>query len=120
MNRKIPKLKYFKTKKEQEPYIIKTTAIADEFSVALNNSIYKQMNPNLPEIKVGQEIEVCEEPFAYFKYKGNIYPIYSDDPGQQNYIKLNGEDYGAGSFTSYPYDVEYFIYIIEQQKRGKK
>lgn len=115
--KRIPKLHYFKNEKEKEPYIIRGKTIADEFTVSLNNNIYRQMNPNLPLIEVGQEIETKEEPFAYFKYKKKVYPIYDDDPGQQTYIYLDGEFIGAGSFTSYPYDVEYFCFEIDRRNK---
>lgn len=112
---RFPKLYFFKTEHSKKQYIRSNKKLVDSFDVALND-LYSQSNPNLPKIIEGQEIEVQEIPFAYFRYKNQIWPVYADDPGQQNYIYIGNKSYGAGAFTSYPYDVDYFIYEINQQE----
>lgn len=117
--KRVPKLYYFKKDKDKEPYIIRGKTIVDEFTASLNNGIYRQINPNLPILEVGQEIETKEEPYAYFRYKKQVWPVYDDDPGQQSCIYLDGEWYGAGAYTTYPFDVEYFCYEIDSWMKRK-
>lgn len=109
--KRIPKLYHFKNDAEKEPYIIKHKEIADSWAVSMNN-LYRQMNPDLPELVVGQEYEIEEKPYGYFKYKKQIWPVYDDDPGQQSYIYYKGKCVGGGSWTTYPFDVEYFCFVI--------
>lgn len=99
--------------------MIKGKAIATGFDVSLNN-LYRRINPALPEIIEGQEYETVEAPYAYFKYKKQIWPVYDDDAGQCDYIYVNGEAFSAGSFASYPYNVEEFCYIIDKHTRETK
>lgn len=102
----------FKKGQEQE-YIIERECIVSGFDAALND-VYRQLYPDLEEMKEGDVAVVKEIPLYYFKYKGRKWPVYDDDAGQQEYIYINGEFVGAGSFTPYPYSVEFFMYKIDK------
>lgn len=117
---RLPKLHYFKKDAQAEKYTIISKQVVDAFDAAMNNNIYRTINPELPELKEGQEIEVKEVPYAYFKHKGKIWPVYDDVPSQQSYIYIDSKFYGAGPFTSYPYDVEYFCYEIDSHIKREK
>lgn len=115
---RIPKVYYFKKDSDKIPYQIKETITVDEMMASINNNIYRKTNPDLPELTVGQQVENIIYPYAYFRYKKQIWPIYDDDAGQQSYIVINGETFGAGAYTVYPYDVMYFTYEIDNQGKN--
>ena len=90
------------TDEQKKQYIYKETFIADEFTVSLNNNVYRQMNPEIPEIVEGQEITTEIEPWGLITFGDNVYPIYSDDAGQCDVILIDGELIGAGAYNFTP------------------
>jgi len=54
---------------------------------------------------------VKEVPYAYFRYKKMVWPIYNDDYGQQNYIVVNNHIVGGGAYNFC--DILVFIDAIE-------
>lgn len=89
------------TDEQKKQYVYKDTFIADAFTVSLNN-VYRQMNPQIPEIVEGQEITNEIEPWGLITFGDNVYPIYSDDAGQCDVILIDGELISAGSYNYTP------------------
>lgn len=47
---------------------------------------------------------------AIIHYRGYNIPLYNDDPGQQFYCKLDGEEFGFGAFNfSYKDDIMFLV-----------
>lgn len=90
------------TDEQKKQYIYKETFIADEFTVSLNNNVYRQMNPEIPEIVEEQEVTNEIEPWGLITFGDKVYPIYSDDAGQCDVILIDGELIGAGSYNFTP------------------
>ncbi len=44
------------------------------------------------------------------QFKDIVAPVYVDDYGQQDFIRVDGQDYGAGAYNFYP--DEYFEYEL--------
>lgn len=42
---------------------------------------------------------INEEPWAILEYKGDIYPVYNDDYGQQDFIVLDDTSFGGGAYN---------------------
>lgn len=105
----IPKIHRFENNKEHD-YDIKETREVSDFGKALNELFHQHNHKSKKQ-------EICWTPYGYFEYKGKIWPVYDDDAGQCDFIYINNEFVSAGSFTPYPYNVEYFIYVIDQNEK---
>lgn len=116
---KTPKLIKIKSDKTKAKYTIKETHVATELDITLLD-LYRQSNKDIPVINIGDEFESINEPYAYFKYKGVVWPIYDDDAGQCDCIYLNNEWVSGGAFCCYPDNVECFIFQIDNARENKK
>ena len=97
-----PKIKKA-TARQRKKYKFYTTWIADSFSVAMNK-LYGIT------IEEGKEYTTPSIPWGVLTVNGKTYPVYSNDPGQCDFIILNGEH-----INSYPYSFNpegEFIYHI--------
>lgn len=117
--KRIPKLRYFKTHANAEAYAVKNTYVADEMMVAMSE-LYHRMNPENEILVEGKEYTNDILPYAYFKYKNKIWPVYDDDAGQQDCIYLEGRFIGAGAYNGYPGSVDYFMYEIDSYLKRSK
>ena len=113
--KRYPKERYFKTKKEMQKYIVKEKVVADKFYVALCE-LYKQSNPKIKIPKIGDEVIMKHEPSWYFLYKGKVWPVYSNDPGQCDDINIDGVWYSGGAYNFDP--IPEFCYYIDQYYRS--
>ncbi len=89
------------SKRQKERYSYDIEWVATGMDVGINN-IYRQANPNLPEIVEGQTYHSHIKPSVLFKADNDFYGIFSDDPGQQDVIRF--EDGTMEGFGSYNFD----------------
>lgn len=99
----IPKIQRA-TARQKKRYTIYTTWVADSFSVAVNK-LYGI------DIEEGKEYTTPIIPWGVIIIDGKTYPVYADDPGQCDYIILDGEHISAGSYNFRP-EGEFVYYII--------
>ena len=83
------------TYRQRHKYVRKVTRVATEFDVALNK-LYGQ------EIEEGKEYTSEILPWGLLVVDNKKYPIYADDPGQCDYIVIDGECYSGGSYNFSP------------------
>ena len=86
-------------------------------------------NYELVEKAVDPKEWTCEDgPVSIITYRGFVVPIYSDDPGQQFYCKLDDEEIGFGAYNmNYQEDLKYLIdrkldviYVFDQPYFGAR
>lgn len=116
--KRYPIERHFKNEQERKKYIIKEEIIADDFYVSLCE-LYKQSNPKVKIPNIGDKVKMTHIPYWYFKYKGQIWPVYSDDPGQCDDIYINGKWYSGGAYNFYPIP-DFCFYIDTYYKCIKK
>ena len=87
------------TKRQKERYSYDFDWVATGMDVGINN-IYRQANPNIPEIVEGQTYHTHVKPSLLLDINGEFYGIFSDDPGQQDVIRFeDGTMEGFGSYN---------------------
>lgn len=92
------------TDEEKEEFTVKSKFTATSMDVGIN-SIYGI------KLEEGKEYESTEVPFGIMEYRGEKIPIYSDDPGQQDYCIYKGKTISGGSYNLCP-EAE-FVYQID-------
>jgi len=98
-------------KREKEKFAYMEEGEYSAFDVSLNNHIYKQMNPDLEEIKEGQHYQHKIKPLWILEVGGRKFPIFDDDPGQGYYMRLpNGKIICSSSFCCEP--AQEFMYDL--------
>ena len=80
---------------------------ASSWDVAINN-IYGI------KIEEGKEYTSNIKPWGIFEFFGKKYPVYADDPGQCDYIIIDGETHSAGSYNYCP-EEEFIVMILEAE-----
>lgn len=91
------------TAHEKEKFAYFAEGEYTSFDVSLNNKIYKQMNPDLEEIKEGQHYKHKIKPLWILELSGKKFPVFDDDPGQCYYLRLpNGKNIVTSSFCCCP------------------
>ena len=83
------------SRREKRTYTNKYTTKATALDVELN----KILGITIQE---GKDYEVVERPWAIIELLGKKYPVYTDDAGQCDYIILDGERMGSGSYSFFP------------------
>lgn len=82
------------SRRQKEKYSYKETWIADDWTVALNKVYGIQ-------IEKGKEYITIHKPWLLVKINDLCYPVFSDDPGQQDYMRIkSGKTYSFGSYNS--------------------
>ena len=69
------------------------------------------------EVKAGEHYEFTIEPWGILEWEDVKLPVYADDPGQCDYIRLDGELLGAGAYNPSPegeFIFFYYEYILEK------
>ena len=95
------------TDEEKKEFTIKSKFTATSLDVGIN-SIYGI------KIEEGKEYETEEVPFGIMEYRGEKIPVYSDDPGQQDYCIYKGKTISGGSYNFNPEQI--FAYEIDHSK----
>jgi len=106
--------KQFFSEKKLKKYAIEHRFKATAWDVSMSR-LYHQINPEYPLMKEGKKYSSLIKPIYYFKYKCKDWPVYEDDAGQCEYIYVNDKTYSAGTYVSYPFSVQYFMEIINEQ-----
>jgi len=90
-------IKPSKRQKERYSYDIEWKATAMDVGI---NNIYRQANPDLPEVIEGQTYHSHIKPYILFHVGDDYFGIFADDPGQQDYIRFeDGSEEGFGSYN---------------------
>ena len=113
------------TEEEEEKYAYDEDWVADGRTVAINNMIYKQMNPDTELLEEGKTYHSHIKACGLLTFGEEKYPIYNDNAGQCEYIRLGNENHSGGAYNFAPeYDfvaaiISYKIYnkIRELEKR---
>ena len=103
----------FKDEKQAEKYAYDEDWVATEFDVGLNN-LYKQMNPELETIEVGKTYHSHIVPYGYIQIDEEVFPIFSDDVGQCDYIRVDGENYSGGAYN-FNLEEEFYMFIFHHK-----
>lgn len=111
--RKVNCILPFKDEKQAEKYAYDEDWVATEFDVGVNN-LYKQMNPELETIKVGKTYHSHIVPYGYIQIDEEVFPVFSDDAGQCDYIRVDGEDYSGGAYNFNP-EKEFYMFIFHHK-----
>lgn len=108
------------SRRQKEQYSYDEDLAAMGMDVAVNN-IYRQANPDLPEIVEGETYHSHIKPWALIKIDGKHYPIFADDPSQQDYIRFeDGEIQGFGSYNVDTVGSAIYYWISHIYKLGIK
>ena len=102
------------TEEEQEQYAYDEDWVADGFAVALNNNVYAQMSDEVELIEEGKTYHSHIKPWGLLTFGDEVYPVYSDDAGQCDYIRINGENFSGGTYNFFP-EHEFIRYIISHK-----
>ena len=87
------------SRRQKEQYSYDEDLAAMGIDVEANN-IDRQANSDLPKTIEGETYNSHIKPWALVKIDGKDYPIFADDPGQQDYIRFeDGEIQGFGSYN---------------------
>lgn len=103
----------FKDEKQAEKYAYDEDWVSTDIDVGLNN-LYRQMNPELETIEVGETRHSHIVPYGYIQIDEEVFPIFSDDAGQCDYIRVNGENYSGGTYNFEP-EMEFYMYILHNK-----
>ena len=103
----------FKSEEQAEKYAYDEDWVATEFDVGLNN-LYKQMNLELENIEVGKTYHSHIVPYGYIQIDEEVFPVFSDDAGQCDYIRVDGENYSGGAYNFEP-EREFYMYIFHHK-----
>lgn len=91
------------TKREKKEFSYYVEGNYTSFDAALNNQIYRQINPRLEEIQEGQHYKNRIRPIGIMELGGRKFPVFNDDPGQCWYIRLpSGKEIASSSFSYCP------------------
>lgn len=99
------------TEEEKEQYAYDEDWVADSFAVALNNNIYAQISDKVEPIEEGKTYHSHIRPWGLLTFGDEKYPVYDDDAGQCDYIRINGENVSGGSYNFFP-EHEFLLHII--------
>lgn len=99
----LPKIREIK-RREKRKYTKRITWVATDFDVALNKLFGN-------EIEVNKEYTSKITPWGLFVLDDTEYPVYTDNPGQCDYIIIDGENYSAGAYNLMP-EGTFVHYII--------
>lgn len=94
-------INYNLTEEEKEQYSYDEDWTATSMDVSVNE-LYRQSNPNLEVIEEGKTYHSHIKPCGLLDFNGKIYPVYNDDAGQSEYIRINGNNYSAGAYNMDP------------------
>ena len=103
----------FESQEEAEKYAYDEKFTATEFDAALS-ALYRDSGIAKEELEVGKNYSISILPYGCLKVNGETYAVYDDDAGQSDYIRINGENFSAGSYNFFP--EEEFIAMILHQK----
>ena len=92
------------TRRERQRYTKRITWVSTDFDVALNKLFGN-------EIEVNKEYTSKITPWGLFILGDTKYPVYTDSPGQCDYIIIDGKNYSAGTYNLMP-EGTFVHYII--------
>lgn len=107
------------TKRQKQKYTYHHVWKADAFAVAMNKNCYGI------DIEEGKEYTSKIIPWGILTVDNIKYPVYSDDPGQSDYIFIDGERCSAGSYnfspeTTFLHEImNHYFYEIEKEIKGE-
>lgn len=107
------------TKRQKQKYTYHHTWKADAFAVAMNKNCYGI------DIEEGKEYTSKIAPWGILTIDNVKYPVYSDDPGQSDYIFIDGEQHSAGSYNFFPEFtflhgiINHYFYELEKEIKGE-
>ena len=93
------------TRREKKTFTRHITSKATSWDVAVNK-LYGIT------IEEGKEYTVHEKPWGIIELLGKKYPVYSDDPGQCDYIVIDGECLSGGTYNFFP-ECEFISQILD-------
>ena len=102
------------TEKDAEKYAYDEDWVADERTVAINNMIYKQMNPDIELLEEGKTYHSHVKACGLLTFGDEKYPVYNDDAGQCEYIRLDGENFSGGAYNFTP-EYDFIGHIISHK-----
>lgn len=97
---KIQKITY----RQKQKYARRVTWTATSFDVALNKLFGNEIEEN-------KEYTSKIMPWGLLILDNKKYPVYADNPGQCDYIVIDGENYSAGTYNLMP-EGTFVHYII--------
>ena len=103
----------FEDEAEAEKYAYDEEWVATGFDEALNEK-YRETGLTNEIVVEGNTYFTHYVPFGFIKVGDEIYPIFDDDAGQCEYIRIAGENFSGGIYNFQP--EEYFISRILREK----
>lgn len=103
----------FENEAEAEKYAYDEEWVATSYDEALNK-LYRDSGMTTEIVVEGNTYHSHIVPFGFIKVNGEIYPVFDDDAGQSEYIRIGDENFGAGAYNFQP--EEYFIARILREK----
>ena len=103
----------FENKTEAEKYAYDEQWEATGYDEALNK-VYRDSGLTTEIVVKGNTYFTHHVPFGFMKVEDNIYPIFDDDAGQCEYIRIAGEDFSGGAYNFEP--EEFFLAKILDER----
>ena len=97
------------TEEEKAEYAYVQEGVWNEFDAGVNKLFGF-------DVKVGEPYSIKVEPWGILEWEDVKLAVYSDDAGQCDYIRLDGESLGAGAYNLCPEDAFiyfYYDYLID-------